>query len=92
MNITSLTHLEIDYPSDSDLPVLTNIVKSHHTLEVLVIGEIIDHDSSTDPSDNQLELIKVADESQLKKLIFRYDELPPHIHEQYKHLLESQGY
>ena len=92
MNITSLTHLEIDYPSDSDLPVLTNMVKSHRTLEVLVIGEIIDHESSTDPSDNQLELIKVADESQLKKLIFRYDELPPHIHEQYKHLLESQGY
>ena len=34
-NIVSLTYLEILYPLDSDLPVLTNIVQSHHTLEVL---------------------------------------------------------
>ena len=37
-NITSLTYLEIEnYVSDSELPVLTNIIQSCPTLEVLVL-------------------------------------------------------
>ena len=53
VNITSLIYLEInsgskDYPEtigpqDSDLPVLTNIVQSHHTLEELHVGKIKYH-------------------------------------------------
>ena len=39
MNITSLTYLKISFGIlDGDLPVLTNIVQSHHTLEVLQIA------------------------------------------------------
>ena len=97
VNITSLTYLEINnkqYPTsgleDSDLPVLTNIVQSHHTLEVLEIREII-YCTSTYTSTNLLQLIEAAGNSQLKKLRLdksNYDELPQHIHIQYKHLLE----
>ena len=93
VNITSLTYLESDSVlQDSDLPVLTNIVQSHYTLEVLNIGLVVDHYASSYPSTNILQLIEVAGKSQLKKLRLNrsdYDKLPPHIHEQYKHLLES---
>ena len=68
-NIVSLTYLGIGtlYPvdSDSDLPVLTNIVQSHHTLEVLEIGWIQDRDAS--PA-NMLQLIEAAGNSQLTEL------------------------
>ena len=90
MNITLLTYLEISYPLDSDLPVLTNIVQSHRTLEELDIGLISAQLSSIDPSTNLLQLIEAAGNSRLKKLrLWRshYDKLPSHIHEQYKHLL-----
>ena len=84
VNITSLTYLEIGVVLlDSDLPVLTNIVQSHCTLEVLEIV-LISEQLATD-------LIKAVNNSRLKKLRFLkliYDNLPPHIHEQYKHLLE----
>ena len=89
-NITSLTYLKICRPQASDLPVLTNIVQSHHTLEVLQIEKIsyyVTHDL--------LQLIEVAGNSQLKKLRLdkvNYDELSRHIHEQYKHLLEPHNY
>ena len=90
MNITSLTYLKISFfLRDSDLPVLTNIVQLHHTLEVLDIGEI-DYNSDENET-NLLQLIEAAGNSQLKKLRLDkpdYDKLPPHIHEQYKHLLE----
>ena len=90
MNITSLTYLEIDYMNlrDSDLPVLTNIVQSHHTLEILKIGRLRIKKKKA----NLLQLIEAAGNSGLKKLIIYeldYDKLPPHIHEQYKHLLEQ---
>ena len=84
VNITSLTYLRIRFPLDrSDLPVLTNIVQSYRTLEVLEI---------TAPSTNLLQLIKVAGNSRLMKLRLNksdYDKLPLHIHEQCKNLLES---
>ena len=88
VNITSLTYLMIgDLDSDLVLPVLTNIVQSHRTLEVLRIGAIRNCTGST----NLLQLIKAADSNEhvvtfeLDRL--DYDQLPPHIHEQYKHLL-----
>ena len=91
MNITSLTYLKITVGLlDSDLPVLTNIVQSHHTLEVLEI-EFLEYNSDENKT-NLLRLIEPAGNSRLKKLRLcksDYDKLPPHIHEQYKHLLES---
>ena len=90
LNITSLTYLKIFVGlRDSDLPVLTNIVQSHNTLEVLQIGWI-DYNSDENKT-NLLQLIEAAGNSRLKKLRLYesvYDKLPPHIHEQYKHLLE----
>ena len=92
-NIVSLTYLQIYVPEDVDdveydhhLPVLTNIIQSHHTLEVLEIGLM-----SPATSTNMLQLIEAAGNSQLKELGLDklvYDELPPHIHELYKHLLK----
>ena len=89
VNITSLTYLEIDDPlSTSDLPVLTNIVQSHHTLEVLQIEELKDYTDST----NLLQLIEAADSNEhvltFKLDIVVYNKLPPHIQEQYKQLLK----
>ena len=76
---------------DSDLPVLTNIVQSHHTLEVL---EIYDIQNCTD-STNLLQLIEAADSNEhvvtFKLVRSDYNKLPPHIHEQYKHLLQPYG-
>ena len=90
-NIVSLTYLKILYPLDSDLPVLTNIVQSHHTLEVLEFGPIQDRDASTATSTNMLQLIEAAGNSQLTEFrLFEsdYNKLPPHIHELYEHLLK----
>ena len=92
MNITSLTYLKINnhFREEIDLPVLTNIVQSHHTLEVLQIG-ILQYNE--DQTTNLLQLIEAAGNSRLKKLRlydYNYNLLPPHIHEQYKHLLEPQ--
>ena len=92
VNITSLTYLDLEispFLLDSDLPVLTNIVQSHHTLEVLKIEEIFYRSDET--KTNLFQLIEAAGNSRLKKLrLYKsvYDKLPPHIHEQYKHLLE----
>ena len=89
VNITSLTYLEISDLRDSDLPVLTNIVQSHHTLEVLTINRIKNCTDST----NLLQLIEAADSNE-HVVTFKLDisdyyfKLPPHIHEQYKHLLK----
>ena len=101
VNITSMIYLEINSysnestetkgPLDSDLPVLTNIVQSHRTLEELHVGKIIYQNDSTDSSTNLLQLIEAAGNSQLEELRLDksdYDKLPPHIHEQYEHLLE----
>ena len=88
---TSLAYLKIDNPRNSDLPVLTNIVQSHHTLELLTIAGKL---HVTDSSMNLLQLIKVAGNSRLLKLILHesdYDRLPPLINEQYKHLLEPRS-
>ena len=91
VNITSLTYLRIGYLLDSDLPVLTNIVQSHHTLEVLDINEIQNCTDST----NLHQLIKAADSNEhvLSFELHRSDyiKLPPHIQEQYKHLLQPYG-
>ena len=94
VNITSLTYLKISVSlPDSDLPVLTNIVQSHHTLEVLHIGSISNRNDEN--KTNLLQLIEAAGNSRLKKLILyesNYDQIPPHIHEKYKHLLEPWAF
>ena len=95
MNITSLTYLKIGYVEldSNDLPVLTNIVQSHYTLEVLKIGEVFYR--SDENKTNLFQLIEAAGNSRLKKLrLYKsdYDKLPPHIHEQYKHLLEPYAW
>ena len=88
INITSLTYLKISHflLDRSDLPVLTNIVQSHHTLEVLEIDSIHYHNSEN--ITELLQLIEVAGNSRLKKLRLDYYKVPPHICEKYKHLLE----
>ena len=50
VNITLLTYLEISYPLDSDLPVLTNIVQSHRTLSRMLISAQLSsmHNAPTD--------------------------------------------
>ena len=92
VNITSLTYLKIRVLPDSDLPVLTNIVQSHHTLEVLIIYNIYNCALST----NLLQLIEAADSNEhvvtFKLYHSDYNKLPPHIHEQYKHLLQPYYY
>ena len=90
MNITSLTYLEIGSVGDNDLLVLINIVQSHHTLEELKIGNSM-HYFGEQIKANLLQLIEAAGNTRLKKLRLSksdYHNLPPHIHEQYKHLLE----
>ena len=88
VNITSLTYLEIGLLLDSDLPVLTNIVQSHHTLKILSIS--LNHDCTV--STNLLQLIEAADSNEhvVTFELYRsvYNKLPPHIHEQYKHLVK----
>ena len=97
MNITSLTYLKIHFPLDSDLSFLTNIVQSHHTLEVLDIEkiEVLDIGQDYTDSTNLLQLIEAADSNE-HVVTFEldtsdYHKLPSHIHEQYKHLLKPYG-
>ena len=85
---TSLTYLEITgYVSDSDLPVLTNIiVQSHPTLEVLNIITIYVCSST-----NVSSLVEAAGNSKLKELRLHKDNLdllPSHIREAHKQLLK----
>ena len=89
MNITSLTYLGISggVLHSYDLPILTNIVQSHHTLDVLEIERSIIYYNS-EKGGQLLQLIEAAGSSRLKKLRLHCNDLPPHIHEQYKHLLE----
>ena len=90
INSSSLIYLEIvSSILTSELPDLLYIVLSHPTLEVLQIQCNYDH-----PFTIVLQLIEAAGNSRLKKLRLHksdYDKLPPHIHEQYKHLLEPWG-
>ena len=68
-NITSLTYLQILDPLTNDLLVLTNIVQSHHTLEVLFIGEVTHCSASNDTStSNIIQLIEATGNNQLKEL------------------------
>ena len=90
-NITSLTCLEITgHVSDKDLAVLTNIVQSHPTLEVLEIERQYFCDQL------QLSLlVEVASKSQLKELRLHkrnYNQLPSHIREAHKQLLNPTMY
>ena len=91
---TSLTYLAIAEPQDDDLPVLTNLVQSHETLEILELDRIRDHDKLKDASTNMLQLIETSANHQIKELRIRtknYDKLPPHIQENYKHLLKQSN-
>ena len=91
---TSLTYLAISEPQDNDLPVLTNLVQSHETLEILELDRIRDHDKLKDASTNMLQLIETAANCQLKELRIRtknYDKLPHHIQENYRHLLKQSN-
>ena len=87
LNSSSLTYLEIvSIIFINVLPDLLCIVLSHPTLEVLQMYRQYDL-----PFTIVLQLIEAAGNSRLKKLrLYKsdYDKLPPHIHEQYKHLLE----
>ena len=69
-----MTHLVIDSQVyESDLPVLTSLVESHSTLQVLKLGKIVryaltpkpTYTSSTSASRNLRQLVKVAINSQL---------------------------
>ena len=76
--------INLDYVSDNDLAVLTNIVQSHPTLEVLEIDVHL-YQMQLSP------LVKAANNSQLKELRLRkddYDQLPSHIKEAHKQLLK----
>ena len=82
-NITSLVYLEITgYVSDSDLPVLSNIVRSHPTLEVLDIIKVW----SINLTELSL-LVEATINSQLKEIRvdkYCYDKLPSHFREAHK--------
>ena len=91
-SIVSKCHFTVIYleitgcVSDSDLPVLTNIVQSHPTLEVLNIIEVW----AIDLTELSL-LVEAAINSQLKEIrVSRYDYelLPSHFREAHKQLLQ----
>ena len=86
MNSTSLNYLEIvGNISDHGIPVLTNIMRSHRSLEVLKIRRIM---SLRPPNYSLFQLVKAAGNSRLKKLRLgkcEYDKLPLHMR---KHPLE----
>ena len=92
-NFTSLSYLEIFFPLNSDLPILSKIVQSHQTLEVLFVDGVIKKAAT---HDNLLELIEIAgSNSQLKELRlkkFDYQELSLDIRERHKHLLTSTSF
>ena len=78
LDCTSLNYLEIAKRTfASDLPVLTNILQSHPSLEILKIRDTIICDRGLSP--NLFDLIEAAGNSRLKSLIFTrfdYDNLP----------------
>ena len=92
-NFTSLSYLEIFFPLNSDLPILSKIVQSHQTLKVLFVDGVIKKAAT---HDNLLELIEIAgSNSQLKELRlkkFDYQELSLDIRERHKHLLTSTSF
>ena len=66
---------------NGDLPALTSFVRSHVTLQVLQLGQIVDYDTST-ANHNLRELAEVVVNRQLKKLKLHkvdYDNLPQHL-------------
>ena len=70
-----------------DLPVFTELIQSHPTLEVL---EIESYSPGKGSKANLVQLVKTAASSQLKKLLFsQYDYrlILPDIQEQYRHVL-----
>ena len=80
-NISSLTILAVSYQLYSDLPIITNIVRNHRTLELLCVGYKQD-DALTDSSAILIELFDAVGNSQIKFMI----NLPPHIQERYVHM------
>ena len=89
-NITSLAYLRITSIPNSDLPVLTEVVRSHATLQVLEIGGSYQYNEPA-YTPSLLQLVKTAGSNQLQELRLvqnKYDSLPLHIREQYKHLLK----
>ena len=88
-NCTSLTCLIINKRlHEYDLPVLTELIQSHPTLEVLGIESYYPYDKSS--TAYLLQLVKIAANSRLKQLLFSqqvYELIPLDIQEQYKHVL-----
>ena len=80
LDCTSLNYLEIFKHTYDNLPVLTNIVQSHPSLEILQISDVIKCDHGLSP--NLLDLVEAARNSRLKSLILTqsdYDNLPSHM-------------
>ena len=91
--LTSLTYLKITSLLDSDLPVLTDILKSHPTLEVLQIGLISYIYALTGDATN-LQLLIEAAKGRLKMLTLLrvdYDKLPSHRQKFYDRLLIQES-
>ena len=88
-NYTSLTSLIINNSKvrEDDLPVLTELIQSHPTLEVLGIES---YSSGKGRTAKLVQLVKTAAHSRLKQLLLSQDDyrlILPDIQEQYKHVL-----
>ena len=91
-NYTSLTCLIINKEvREDELPVLTDLIRSHPTLEVLGIESYYTYYGMSGTADlSLLQLVETAANSRLKQLLFSrqvYNLIPLDIQEQYKHVL-----
>ena len=86
-NITSLTILDVPYQLYSDLPIITNIVRTHRSLETLMMEhrEYFYADALTDSYSKFIELFDAVCNSRIMFLI-NYSKLPPHIQQRYKRM------
>ena len=85
-NISSLTNLDLSYQLYSDLPIITNIVRTHRTLKMLSMmknSEGYYADALTDSYSKLIELFDAVCNSRIMFLI-NDRKLPPHIQQRYK--------
>ena len=93
-NYTSLTSLIINNSKvrENDLPVLTELIQSHPTLEVLGIES---YSSGEGGKANLVQLVKATAHSRSKQLLFSqrdYKLILPDIQEQYQHVLNCHKF